>query len=1106
MSSSFPLDGASPFGSGFSTGSPPFGSGFSTGSPPFGSGFSTGSPPCGSGFSSETRYASFPQYSNGNHPAVPPHQSRMPPHAVASADNNGIVVPSHQHFTHHQQRHTNSFIANSASPTRWIEETALLPNPGASSGMRGSSDANWPWPNNAGAFTLSQSPSPSSAHSGPLLALDQLQAGTNVQTPRGYGALQQRFGDVVSPRRIDGRRQVVDMQRTSARSGRSVVDIDAEYLGEHNTAGVSRESRPHQQTPRVPPNHQLFSPSVVDFSGGSYTSPSANLAAAHHQQGQASISMYASSLGVHPQSARMLDMNLLSSCTPANSHNTNRPTSGRGAIMPSTPTAAASPTAYLQSPITGSGVGSDVRNLMQKRWQNLNIVFPLFVPGGTVVTTKHTGENTYVFPDSMPGAQLLFSSVGRVCDTWASYLRLRVAVIQKCPEFLVPQVVGHFNTILGEVPRFNEPVTLRCAGIGKHTINNRNNAVGPTYRYDTIGQTLRSEDKDKMKAIFEQLGKLCEKVNDDLVKDLKRLLLSATGDSQSDACGLKFKYSPCVDLKISVREGSPCESHAIDSLIASGSGFASPWSQQFAVEEVGISEIRVERDKAPEVQRDPFFQSDSSPINTRAMSRAFDGKPARVVLVHNTAPPPVENRTFRSAYEAGKAIYGCTYYTLGSLLQTGRASLIPDATLSTTAANSGQSPYFACATLSRTSPSAYAPAVSNFAYQRTISQQQNPPVAAFNSQLQRDSIMQLQAATAGSMMPHGSTAGSCALSMSPPTALQCSPVLGGVVSQFSPRAIPAVATPVAFLLNSAHTPQTTADTLSSPMSSNGWLQSNTRPFADLGLCPRTSQNVLDYNGSSNPRNTGSMERVGSSDPSGLVSGSSHELLHGLRLGLESSLVGMPSSNDVSGQVAAAAAAYSGLDPLVAQRIMNEALQAAVPLAALPLPGTLTTVVDGVGSDQASHQQQHGMLPELDIGEQHKRLTGSRVASCTTTARDDVPTTASSADFLDFTSLELLTSVPDGTNGNGQSAGAVAVGDEGTVSSRLTPTHTSSANPFDEGHGDISDLTLRELLNSLGMHSSESWVLHNSSGADGTRGARDIPPNALDWIRSQTTPP
>lgn len=380
-----------------------------------------------------------------------------------------------------------------------------------------------------------------------------------------------------------------------------------------------------------------------------------------------------------------------------------------------------------------------------KRWQNLNVVLPLFIPHGVIAVIRSTGENTYVFPDERPASQLLFSGAGRVCDMWSSYLRLRVAVIHKCPEFLVPRVAQVFNDRLADLPKFSSPIRLRCSGLVKHTIQLRSSG-GLTYRYDTIGQVCDVEGKKKMRVIFDALQEVLNEVNNNIareVEDMMRVIhdgnsfrnRNVTGENANhyaayceeasrsatvgstpldcnpvtflddysarqmpgavattagaacwprSKCGLEFRFSPCKELKIAIREGTLCDCAGVDSMIAGGGASSmSCWAQQFSVDNLMVGEVRLERDKTSETQLDPFFLPEHE-IKTRMITKDLGKHPARVCFVHPSVyprlyRPPVEYTLNLTPFQAAEKLCGATHRPLARMLPNGLASLIPNA-------------------------------------------------------------------------------------------------------------------------------------------------------------------------------------------------------------------------------------------------------------------------------------------------------------------------------------------------------------------------------------------------------------------------------------------
>lgn len=256
-----------------------------------------------------------------------------------------------------------------------------------------------------------------------------------------------------------------------------------------------------------------------------------------------------------------------------------------------------------------------------RRWHNLNVTLPLYIAHGTIITTDAAeGTNTYLFSRSNEAAErLLFSSNGQVANIWATCIRLRIAVLHKCPEQAVSAVASAFNDHLEDF-RLAGPITLKCRGLVKHKIQLRASG-GVSFRYDTVADFETEEDHQRLRLLIQRLSVLKSK-------------LKHFGEQ-----GIELRFSPCKELKIAVREGdTPCPDPIIDSQIAGGAAAMGPWISQHAVNGLTANEVRLEIDKSTNVHIDPALPLLKC---SKELCKDKRGNWARCVFSPNVALPNV---------------------------------------------------------------------------------------------------------------------------------------------------------------------------------------------------------------------------------------------------------------------------------------------------------------------------------------------------------------------------------------------------------------------------------------------------------------------------------
>lgn len=271
-----------------------------------------------------------------------------------------------------------------------------------------------------------------------------------------------------------------------------------------------------------------------------------------------------------------------------------------------------------------SGVAPPV--VPTRRWHNLNVTLPLYIAHGTIMTNSD-GTNTYLFPPSAIGERFLFSAAGQVANVWASCIRLRIAVVHKCPEHLVPAVATAFAEHLQDF-KLPGPIALKCRGVVKHKIQLRASG-GVTFRYDTVADFETDEDHQRLKLLTQRLARL-------------KNLLRTFGDQ-----GIELRFSPCKELKIAVREGdTPCQDPFIDSQIGGGAAAMGPWVSGHKVNGLVASEVRLEVDKSTAVHLDPCFPKELGVQCCKELCRDKFGNYARRVFVPKLIIPPVITNFF----------------------------------------------------------------------------------------------------------------------------------------------------------------------------------------------------------------------------------------------------------------------------------------------------------------------------------------------------------------------------------------------------------------------------------------------------------------------------
>eukprot|EP01054_Gregarina_sp_Poly1_P003442 Gregarina_sp_Poly_1__3441@NODE_19_length_21533_cov_161_091167_g17_i0_p3_GENE_NODE_19_length_21533_cov_161_091167_g17_i0NODE_19_length_21533_cov_161_091167_g17_i0_p3_ORF_typecomplete_len636_score103_01UNC80/PF15778_5/0_16SRA1/PF07304_11/5_9e03SRA1/PF07304_11/11_NODE_19_length_21533_cov_161_091167_g17_i01505016957 len=291
------------------------------------------------------------------------------------------------------------------------------------------------------------------------------------------------------------------------------------------------------------------------------------------------------------------------------------------------------------------------------RWRNIDVTFPVLLPTGSICISNDSDiqkmEATYSFdnPDLQsvfgPPVLDLFSSgdftQGGI--TPASMLRTRVAVIHKCPDFLVPKMSQLFHELINsQCPMLDEPITLSCTRVSRCSV--------PLCRQSGLGQGDRGDCQERIEALVSPasiqderrllkvsslLWSLADTINTRLTQVLsafysripqsllqRRSVPEDLFNVGTRKVGLEFRFAPSKQMKIVLAQRSL---HQPSSLLV----------KRVDVTGIQLCEIRLEQDRRLDKEWDPLLLERSSVyVPTKRILRDDSGGcMGRALLVAN---------------------------------------------------------------------------------------------------------------------------------------------------------------------------------------------------------------------------------------------------------------------------------------------------------------------------------------------------------------------------------------------------------------------------------------------------------------------------------------
>eukprot|EP01053_Blabericola_migrator_P002978 Blabericola_migrator_1__2977@NODE_185_length_11802_cov_66_327567_g160_i0_p2_GENE_NODE_185_length_11802_cov_66_327567_g160_i0NODE_185_length_11802_cov_66_327567_g160_i0_p2_ORF_typecomplete_len625_score94_86DUF294_C/PF10335_9/0_28_NODE_185_length_11802_cov_66_327567_g160_i033335207 len=287
------------------------------------------------------------------------------------------------------------------------------------------------------------------------------------------------------------------------------------------------------------------------------------------------------------------------------------------------------------------------------RWRNIDVSFPVFIPSGQL----HLGEpgdkieSTYSFEDPVlqstfgPTILDLFSA-GSPSDgglTPATMLRTRVAVIHKCPDFLVSRMAQLFNEIVSsQCPFLDQPITLNCTRISRCSVPTRGqqgsmaSGTDCQERIEALVSPATAADEKGLLKVSSLLWCLADVINNKLasmVSDFysrlphsvlnRRSVPEDLYNPSTRNVGLEFRFAPSKQMKIVLAQrGLPHTSSLMVKKID-------------VPAQVQLCEIRLEQDRRSDKEWDPLFlEKISTHIPTKKILRDdANGNMGRAVFV-----------------------------------------------------------------------------------------------------------------------------------------------------------------------------------------------------------------------------------------------------------------------------------------------------------------------------------------------------------------------------------------------------------------------------------------------------------------------------------------
>ncbi|KAH0477362.1 MAG: uncharacterized protein KVP18_003596 [Porospora cf. gigantea A] len=297
------------------------------------------------------------------------------------------------------------------------------------------------------------------------------------------------------------------------------------------------------------------------------------------------------------------------------------------------------------------------------RWQNVNVTLPVLIPKGIILCNDTS--NSYIFPGSAVSELFLFSKAAGLCDVWASRLRVRLAVIHKCPLVFIPRVAKMFSDTFKDFGSCGTPLRLTAHAISRHLIFSRNNQSAN--RYDTEICCASDEDCVLLLSLKDALGRLQRAIHDVIREDTRMLkecvrFLGGNTDMETDG-DVEFRFPPCEKMKMVLREGAPVCAWDEDDSIVGGVGNMSPFASQFVADGLFATEVRLEKERRGAVDADPLFSESRRAVHSFSLWRSAPRKDARHVFCKDYKKyiPRVQPSPNGDILAVGAKLFNCDY-------------------------------------------------------------------------------------------------------------------------------------------------------------------------------------------------------------------------------------------------------------------------------------------------------------------------------------------------------------------------------------------------------------------------------------------------------------
>lgn len=290
------------------------------------------------------------------------------------------------------------------------------------------------------------------------------------------------------------------------------------------------------------------------------------------------------------------------------------------------------------------------------RWRNIDVTFPILLPTGHLCVSNDQDiqkmEVLYSFED--PDLQSVFGSpvlelfsAGDPAQgglTPASLLRTRVAVIHKCPDFLVSKMSQLFHELISsQCPVLDEPITLSCTRVSRCSVpysrqsngSQSGDRVDCHERIEALVSPATPQDEKRLLKVSSLLWTLADVINTRLANVVssfysrlpqsllhKRSVPEDLYNSATRKVGLEFRFAPSKQMKIVLAQRSL---HQPSSLLV----------KRVDVSGIQLCEIRLEQDRCLDKEWDPLLlQQGSVYVPTKRILRDEAGNcVGRAVLV-----------------------------------------------------------------------------------------------------------------------------------------------------------------------------------------------------------------------------------------------------------------------------------------------------------------------------------------------------------------------------------------------------------------------------------------------------------------------------------------